>query len=134
PFLAERMPLPRWLRRHGGAGAVPLVTAVVDVAGHRLETVSDTVDSLLRGEPDLRVVLVGPWHRLTAQRVSPLADPWLELRLIEASYRADPRVRLAAHEPDSVFPSPYLLRLPATRPLPPGGVRRLVEYADEERL
>ncbi len=135
PFLAERMPLPRWLRRHGGAGAVPLVTAVVDVTGHRLEEVRDTVDSLLRGgEPDLRVVLVGPWHLLTGQRVSPLSDPWLVLRLIEASYRADPRVRLAQQAPASVFPSPYLLRLPASRPLPPGGVRRLVSYADEERL
>src|SRR5690606_13665679 len=62
PFLAERMPLPRWLRRHGGDGAVPLVTAVVDVTGHRLEEVRDTVDSLLRGGvPDLRVDLVGPW-------------------------------------------------------------------------
>ncbi|HEY8453875.1 MAG: glycosyltransferase [Micromonosporaceae bacterium] len=135
PFLAERMPLPRWLRRRGGAGAVPLVTAVVDVTGHRLEEVCDTVDSLLRGEePDLRVVLVGPWQRLTGERVPPLSDPWLDLRLIEASYRADPRVRLARQAPASVFPSPYLLRVPATRPLPPDGVRRLVQYADQERL
>jgi hypothetical protein len=63
-----------------------------------------------------------------------LADPHLDLRLLAATYRSDPRVRLAEREPASVFPSPYLLRLPAAHPLAPAGVRRLVEYADRERL
>jgi GT2 family glycosyltransferase len=135
PFLADRMPLPRWLRHTGGAGAVPLVTAVVKVDGQPLERVRATMDSLLRGEErDIRVVLVGRWHTLTDRRVPILADPHLDLRLLAATYRSDPRVRLAEREPASVFPSPYLLRLPAAHPLAPAGVRRLVEYADRERL
>lgn len=135
PFLADRMPLPRWLRDTGGAGTVPLVTAVVRADGQALEPVRATVDSLLRSEErDVRVLLVGPWSTLTDQRVAVLADPQLDLRLLAATYGSDPRVRLAGREPDSIFPSPYLLRVPAGHPLAPAAVRRLVEYADRERL
>ena len=86
------MPQPRWLRQAGGSGwAVPLVTAVVEVAGQPLERVRTVVDTLLAGEePDLRVVLVGPWPSGSESARSPLADPALELRLIAATYRGDP--------------------------------------------
>src|SRR5690606_16961887 len=94
-----------------------------------------TVDSVLASDQrDLRVLLVGPWAELTDQRVFPLADPWLELRLIAATYRSDPRVELVERPPETGFPSPFVLRLPSTRGLARPALRRLVEYADRERL
>jgi GT2 family glycosyltransferase len=137
PFLAERMPQPRWLRRVGGSGwAVPLVTVVMVVAGQPLERVRAAVDAVLRGsETDLRVHLVAPWHTLSEERTSPLADPLLDLRLVAATYRSDPRVRLVARAPDSAYPSPFLLSVPVTgQVLGPVAVRRLVEYADRQQL
>lgn len=135
PFLADRMPQPRWLRDTGGTGTVPLVTVVVEVDGEPLERVRETVDPVLRGtERDLAVVLVGPWGSLTDRRVPPLSDPLLDLRLVHASYASDPRVRLVEQPPESGFPSPYLLRLPTGRALAPDAIIRLVEYADRERL
>jgi GT2 family glycosyltransferase len=135
PFLAARMPLPRWLRAAGGAGAVPLVTAVVEAGGQPLELVRAAVDSVLDGdEKDVRVLLAGVWPEPDGRRVGVLADPDLEARLIAETYRWDPRVRLVRQPPDAAFPSPYLLRLPTHTALAPGAVRRLVEYADRERL
>jgi GT2 family glycosyltransferase len=135
PHLAERMPLPRYLRDHGGTGAVPLVTVVVEVEGQPLERVRAAVDPVLRGaEPDVRVLLVGPWDTLGEPPRQVLADPRLDLRLVRASYSADPRVRLVDRAPQTAFPSPYLLELPATRAMAKEGVRRLVEHAERQRL
>jgi GT2 family glycosyltransferase len=136
PYLAERMPQPRWLRRIGGSGwAVPLVTVVMAVDGQPLERVRAAVDAVLRGdETDLRVLLVGAWHTLSERRMSPLADPLLDLRLVAATYRSDPRVRLVERAPDDAYPSPFLLSVPVTCGLGRAGVRRLVEYADQHRL
>jgi hypothetical protein len=136
PFLADRMPQPRWLRRTGGsAWSVPLVTVVTDVDGHPLERVRTAVDAVLRGEEtDLRVLLVGPWSSLPEARMPPLADPRLDLRLVAATYRSDPRVRLVERAPETAYPSPWLLRLPATCGLARPAVRRLVEHADRHGL
>jgi GT2 family glycosyltransferase len=135
PFLAARMPLPRWLRAAGGAGGVPLVTVVVEVGGHPLERVRAAVDSVLSGhERDLRVLLAGPWDSLDGQRVPVLTDPLLDLRLLAETYRCEPRARLVERAPGSAFPSPYLLCLPASCALAPEAVGRLLEYADRERL
>lgn len=136
PHLAERMPQPRWLRKVGGSGwAVPLVTAVVEVADRPLERVRAAVDALLRGEErDLRVLLVGPWDTLTDDRMSPLTDPRLDLRLIAATYRSDPRVRLVRRAPESVFPSPFRLRVPVDCGLTRPAVGRLVDHADRHQL
>jgi hypothetical protein len=136
PFLADLMPQPRWLRKAGGTGwAVPLVTVVMEAPGQPFERVRAAVDAVLASdEPDLRILLVGPWGTLTEQRVSPLADPQGELRLVAASYRSDPRVRLVEAAPESPFPSPYLLKVPVTCGLAPPAVRRLVEHADREQL
>jgi GT2 family glycosyltransferase len=135
PFLAERMPLPRWLRTAGGAGSVPLVTVVMRVGTAPLEQVRAAVDSVLASdEPDLRVLLVGAWASLSEHRVRVLDDPLLDLRLMAASYRRDPRVRLVEQAPDSAFPSPHLLTMPVSYALAPIAIRRLVEHADRERL
>jgi glycosyltransferase involved in cell wall biosynthesis len=141
PFLADRMPQPRWLR--GGARrswAVPLVTAVVEVAADDpLELVRECVDRLLASdEPDLRVLLVGDWQDLPdgrpAGRRPVLADPLLDRRLIAATYRSEPRVRLVDAAPETAFPSPYLLRVPVRLGVAPETVRRLVTEADASRV
>ncbi|QSB14257.1 glycosyltransferase family 2 protein [Natronosporangium hydrolyticum] len=136
PFLADRMPQPRWLRRVGGTGwSVPLVTVVAPVGGQSLERVRAAVDSVLASdEADLRVALVGPWRELSAERGSPLHDPQLDLRLLAATYQGDPRVRLLDEAPTTGFPSPYLLRLPPAVGLTRPALRRLLEYADSGRL
>jgi hypothetical protein len=101
-----------------------------------LERVRAAVDAVLRGtETDLRVQLVGPWHALSEERTSPLADPLLDLRLIAVTYRSDPRVRLVERAPDSAYPSPFLLTVPVSEQvLGASAVRRLVEYADRDQL
>jgi hypothetical protein len=136
PYLADRMPQPRWLRRTGGTGwSVPLVTVSVDVAGQPLERIRAAVDAVLHGtERDLRVCLAGPWHTLGSQRVSPLRDPLLDLRLIAETYRSDPRVRLVEQAPETAFPSPFLLDMQVSHGLPGAAVRRLVDLIDRDQL
>ncbi|MDG4831982.1 glycosyltransferase [Solwaraspora sp. WMMD1047] len=136
PFLADRLPYPRHWRRAGGtAWTVPLVEVVVEVADQPLERVRAAVDAVLRGtEQDLRVTLVGPWDQLDDDRVPVLTDPRLDLRLIAASYRGEPRVRLVTERPETAFPSPYLLDLPAVHGLAPDAVRTLIDLADRHQV
>jgi GT2 family glycosyltransferase len=138
PHLADLMPQPRWLRKGAGrVWQVPLVTAVVsgiEGAGASFELVRTCVDRLLASdEHDLRVVLVGPWATLADVRRDVLADPLLDLRLIAATYRSEPRVRFAAEAPDTVFPSPYRLDVPADAGVGPGTVGRQVAEADKTK-
>jgi glycosyltransferase involved in cell wall biosynthesis len=135
PFLADLMPHPRWLRKTGGsAWAVPLVEAVMDVRGRSLELVRAAVDAILRGdETDLRVNLIGDWDALGDERQPTLADPRLDLRLIEATYRSDPRVRFVDRLPSTAFPAPYLLIVPAHAGLARSAVGRLVAEADRNQ-
>jgi hypothetical protein len=135
PFLADRVPYPRHWRRLGGtAWSVPLVDAVVPVGEQPLERVRAAVDSILRGtERDVRVSLVGPWDTLDDQRVRVLTDPRLDLRLIAATYRGEPRVRLVTEAPASVFPAAYRLDLPAAHGLAPDALRHLVDLADRHQ-
>jgi GT2 family glycosyltransferase len=135
PFLADRVPFPRHWRRAGGtAWTVPLVEVVTTVGDEPLERVRATVDSVLRASVrDLRVNLVGPWDRLDDARVPVLTDPLLDLRLIAATYRGEPRVRLITEAPASVFPAPYRLDLPADYELEPDAVRDLVDLADRHQ-
>jgi glycosyltransferase involved in cell wall biosynthesis len=135
PFLADLMPHPRWLRKTGGsAWSVPLVEAVVDVRGRSLEPVRAVVDAILRGdETDLRVSLVGDWDALDDARMPVLADPHLDLRLIEATYRSDPRVRLVGSTPATGFPAPYLVTVPATAGLARSAIRRMIDEADRHQ-
>jgi glycosyltransferase involved in cell wall biosynthesis len=135
-FLADLVPYPRHWRKVGGtAWTVPLVELAVAVRDEPLERVRAAVDSALKGtERDVRVNLVGPWDRLEPTRVPALTDPQLELRLIDATYRGEPRVRLVTQPPESAFPSPYLLELPAGYGLAPDAVRRLIEHADHYQV
>lgn len=132
PFLADLMPHPRWLRPAAQRSwAVPLVTAVVPAQGS-FEQVRTAVDRLLASDlTDLRVILVADWDAVTDERRSILGDPLLDRRLLAATYRSEPRVVLAAEAPETAFPSPYLLRLPAHAGVELDTVRRLVALADE---
>jgi GT2 family glycosyltransferase len=135
-YLADRVPYPRHWRAVGGtAWTVPLVEVVTSVGDQPLERVRAAVDSVLHGsERDVRVSLVGPWDRLEGGRVSALADPQLEARLIAATYRGEPRVRLVTEPPETSFPSPYRLELPAGHGLAPDAIRHLVDLADRHQV
>ena len=136
PHLADRIPYPRHWRKVGGpTWSVPLAEVVIAVADEPLERVRAAVDSVLRGtEHDVRVNLVGPWDQLDDARVRVLTDPRLELRLIAATYRGEPRVRLVTEPPLSAFPAPYLLELPAAYGLAPDALRRLIDLADRHQV
>ena len=114
PFVTDRVPDLRHWRTKGRAYSVPWVTAVVDARDATLEQVKHSVDALLTASfTDLQVVLVGPWGRLDDARRSPLGDPDRELRLVQAEYVGEGRVRFAENVPESAFPAPYRLLLPA---------------------
>ncbi|MBX6751712.1 MAG: hypothetical protein IRY85_18990, partial [Micromonosporaceae bacterium] len=135
-FLADRVPYPRHWRTVGGtAWTVPLVEVVTSVGDQPLERVRAAVDSVLRGsERDVRISLVGPWDRLDGGRVAAFADPQLEARLIAATYRGEPRVRLVTDPPETSFPTPYRLDLPAGHALAPDAIRHLVDLADRYQV
>ena len=85
------------------------------------------VDAVLRSdETDVQVCLVGQWDSISEERMPLLADPALELRLIAATYRSDPRVRLLDRAPASAFPSPYLLTVPVIRGLGRSALSRMI--------
>jgi GT2 family glycosyltransferase len=136
PFLADRMPHPRWLRRAGGSQwAVPLVTVVVHADGGSLETVRAVVDAVLRSEErDLRVVLVGAWSGIREDSRSPLEAPDLDVALVRATYRSDGRVELVTTPPETPFPSPYLLNLAATAMLEPRAITRLIDECERRQV
>jgi glycosyltransferase involved in cell wall biosynthesis len=135
-FLADRVPYPRHWRSVGGtAWTVPLVEVVTSVGDQPLERVRAAVDSVLHGhERDLRVSLVGPWDRLDGGRVPALTDPQLEARLIAATYRGEPRVRLVTETPETSFPTPYRLELPAGHGVTPDAVGNLIALADRYQV
>jgi GT2 family glycosyltransferase len=136
PYLADRMPHPRWLRKAGGSQwAVPLVTVVIRADGGSLETVRAAVDAVLRSdERDLRVALVGGWSAAQGNPRSPLEAPDLDLELVRATYRSDRRVDLVTTSPETPFPSPYLLTLPATAILEPRAITRLIDECDRRQV
>ncbi|WP_203705619.1 glycosyltransferase [Asanoa iriomotensis] len=135
PFFADRIPYPRHARTAGGTTwTVPLAEVVIPVGDEPLERVRAAADAVLSGtDLDVRVNLLGPWDTLDDGRVSPLADPCLDLRLIAATYRGEPRVRLVT-EPVAAFPAPFLLELPPAYRLARDSLRHLVELADHHRV
>jgi hypothetical protein len=113
PFVTDRVPDLRHWRTKGRDYTVPWVQAVVHARGHTLEQVRHSVDALLTASfHDVEVVLVGPWRRLGDERRSPLGDPDRELRLVQAEYVGEGRVRFVEDAPETAFPAPYRLLLP----------------------
>ncbi|PSK97997.1 GT2 family glycosyltransferase [Murinocardiopsis flavida] len=132
--LTAPMPHPRTYRERTPhrMWRVPLVQAVVDVAGARFETVRACVDRLLTGaERDLAVTLVGDWDGCAASGTED--DSWLELRLIQAGYLADARVGFETVRPRTGFPSPYLLEVPVLRGVGTDTVARLAARAERAK-
>ncbi|MFA6576299.1 MAG: hypothetical protein WCS84_12820, partial [Nocardioides sp.] len=113
PYLCDRVPDMRPKRRLGRLYSVPYVEVVLDVRGetdhHRVVT---TVDAVLASTlSDLSVTLLGDWSTLDDERRSPLADPRLPERLVQAAYRGDPRVRLLEQLPPGRCPAMFRLTL-----------------------
>ncbi|GAA3218316.1 glycosyltransferase [Nonomuraea helvata] len=131
PYIADRVPYRRYLRT--GAGRqwlVPYVDATVQAGSY--EDVRATVDALLASSlPDIRVTVPGPWDALDDGRRSPLADPYLDLRLIHANFAHDPRVHLAT--PLEGTP-PFRLSVPPGWVLSKDTVERLVAHMEEHDL
>ncbi|GLW96243.1 glycosyltransferase [Microtetraspora sp. NBRC 16547] len=136
PYLGERVPSFRWLRRSPGRGyRVPYVEAVVDARDASLEEVRATVDGLLASwTPDVSVRITGPWSRLGDGRRAPLDDSDLDLRLIGAGYEGDPRVTLTEDLPESCFPTPFRFHCPAGWVPGQAALGRLVAFADRNTL
>ncbi|HEY6739899.1 MAG TPA: glycosyltransferase, partial [Actinopolymorphaceae bacterium] len=135
-WLADLVPYPRERRRETGRiRSVPLVVAVVPVPSPESEggydLVQACVDRLLGGsEEDVRVVLVGDWHHLHDDRRDLFSDPLIDLRLLQARYRGDPRVLLAKEAPSTAFPSPFSLQVPPRWGFGRETLARLVDEAD----
>ncbi|WP_051063581.1 hypothetical protein [Nocardiopsis halophila] len=111
---------------HRGGPHPPRVRAVVDIGGADYDMVRGCVDRLLdAGEPDVGVDLVADWE---GERVS--EEALLELRLIQAAYLADARVRFVPDPPRTGFPSPFLLQLPVAWGLAPGTLGLLTARAE----
>lgn len=114
---------PAYRPRRRGEHRVPMVLAVVDAAQHPYELVRACVDRLLASTGvEVDVVLVADWDTE--------ADWWVEARLIQAHYLAEPRVRFASHPPRTGFPAPYLLRVSVTCGVAPRTVAQLVDRAE----
>ncbi|MEW9526907.1 glycosyltransferase family 2 protein [Microbispora sp. NPDC049125] len=136
PYLAERVPSFRWLRRHSQRGyLVPYVEVVVEAEHASFEEVRATVDGVLASRlPDVAVKIVGPWGRLTGGRRDPLGDPLLDLRLVRACYEGEPRVGFVETLPRHCFPVPFRLHCPAGWVPSRGTIGSIVKFADKEGL
>jgi GT2 family glycosyltransferase len=136
PFVANRVPTFRYMRtRRGMTWDVAYVEVVVDVSEASLEAATNTVASLLGGAlSDIAVTLVGPWESLTDERVSPLGDPLLDLRLIHEAFRGESRVRFAAAAEPSAAPVPFRLTMPAGYSVAPDGLWELTDLANKVRV
>lgn len=112
PYLADRIPDLRPKRRPGRLYSVPYLDVVLDTRGESHERVSTVVDAVLASTlGDLVVTLLGDWSELGEGRRSPLADPLLDARLIQASYVGDPRVRFLPAVPDGRCEAMFRLTL-----------------------
>lgn len=136
PFVANRVPTFRYMRtRRGLTWEVPFVEVVVDVSEASLEAATNTVAALLGGSlSDIAVTLVGPWDSLTEDRVSPLEDPLLDLRLIRESFRGESRVRFATAPEPSAAPVPFRLTMPAGYSVAPDCLWELTDLAEKMRV
>lgn len=135
-YMANRVPSLRYLRGRPGLNwSVPFVEVVVDADLARLEEVRATLMSVLGSSvQDVRVVLLGPWESLSAERVRPLEDPQLELRLIREAFSGDPRVVYREQFDRTVEPVPFRFELRAGASLDFEGLQRILTHVDKARL
>jgi GT2 family glycosyltransferase len=135
-YMAGRVPSLRYLRnRPGLQWRVPYVEVAVEIGEGRLEHVRTTLASVFGGSlPDVSAVLVGPWDDLGNERVAPLDDPMLELRLIREAFGGDPRVSFSEAPRRTAEPTPFRLTLPAGAALEFDGLGALLGHADRQRL
>lgn len=156
-FVADRIPVYRWLRSHPARQwKVPYLEVVVESAGDPgedgpgYEEVRATVDAVLAGTvPDVVVTVPGPWDRLRADDRAPLANPDLAAVLIRGHYAHEPRVRLTLASPPPAVPAvpypaddgrgpepwagvPYRLRLPSGWVPGEDSLARLLDLAGDE--
>ncbi|MGR6923334.1 glycosyltransferase [[Actinomadura] parvosata] len=134
PYVADRVPYRRYLRTDAGRQwLVPYVDVTVAAAGScAYEDVRATVDTLLAGPlPDVRVTVTGPWDLLTPGRRSPLTDPHLDLRLVQATFAHDPRVHF---HPPATGTAPFRLLVPPGWVVAKDTVERLVAHMEEHDL
>ncbi len=126
PFVTDRVPDLRHWRTKGRSYTVPWVEVVVDATEQTYTDVRHSVIAVLTGAvTDVRVVVLGPWLRLTDGRRSPLADPDRDLRMVRAELEGDPRVRFVEELPRTAFPATFRLLLPTGWAPGPDTVRRL---------
>ncbi|NUO96532.1 MAG: glycosyltransferase [Nonomuraea sp.] len=133
PYVADRVPFRRYLRTDAGRRwLVPYVDAVVPAGSY--EDTRATADALLAGSiPDLVLTLTGPWPALPTGRRSPLNDPDLDLRLIQATFEHDPRVDLAVATPAGTR-APFRLHVPPGWTPSPDTIERLTAHMEEHDL
>lgn len=128
-FLANLVPGMRPKRnRRGRRYDVPYLEVVVPCLASASEVIG-CVDAVLDSSlDDLRVVLRGDWDSLTDERRSPLADPFLETRIVHRTYLHDQRVELATAVPDGRCRSPFRLVLDGTSRAPaPEALQELLD-------
>ena len=114
PFVTDRITDLRHWRTKGRSYSVPWLQAVVDTEGESFESVSHTVDGLLRGSvADIEIVLLGDWTGHGDERRPPLEDEHLDARMLHAEYVGEPRVRFQKEVGSTAFPSAWRLELPA---------------------
>ena len=114
PFVTDRITDLRHWRSKGRSYSVPWLQAVVDTEGRSFESVSHTVDGLLRGSvSDIEIVLLGDWTGHGDERRPPLEDEHLDARMLHAEYVGEPRVRFQKEVGTTAFPSAWRLELPA---------------------
>ncbi len=104
--------------RVGRTYEVSWLEVVVPASSDAPETIGCVDAVLASGLSDLRVVLVGPWDQFDDHRRAVLDDPMLEYRIIERTYRGDPRVELRSDPPPLSRTVPYRLELSGTSHAP----------------
>ena len=134
PYLSHRLPLHRdWRGWAGRQWLVPSVDVVIDARDRTYEQVRTEVGAALAGElPDISVTIIGPWTGLDGERPSPLDDPQLDLRLIQAAFAHDGRVRFADELADTSAPAPFRFTCPPGWVLTVDALRSLLDLAEGE--
>ena len=136
PYLANRMPLPRFRRWQAArTWRVPYVEVAVDASAAGFESVSTCVDSVLAGTlTDCAVLVVGPWSKLDDARTSPLDDEVQgDLRLVREHVGGDARVQFVEDLPGSSCPAAFRMELDPGRVLSRDTLERVVAAADRSR-